>query len=214
MHLSLSHLRSSRGFTLAELGIGITVLSIVMIAMITLTLTVMRGNDSNIHRLTGYYLAQEGLEGLRNVRDSNWLQNHSWNEGSDSQGDAAYWGTFFNQTGYYTIDYVPTATAMEENSMPWKLIFLGSDDTTFDDETGRLFLAHSVSSTLQFYVHDDSNAQFTYPSSPYRRIVYVSYPDPAEDIAEVTATVYWADHGKERSVEVSTVLTDWREGPL
>lgn len=34
----------------------------------------------SIDRLTAAYLAQEGLEIVRNIRDSNWLASLSWNE--------------------------------------------------------------------------------------------------------------------------------------
>jgi type II secretory pathway pseudopilin PulG len=201
-------------FTLVEVVLGMTILSVVMMAITSLAVVSMRANRSNIHRLTAYYLAQESLEGLRNVRDSNWLQNYTWNEGASAVGGAAYWGDAFDGDGYYLIDYVPWTTSAEENSAPWTLTYLGSDASALDEDTGTLYLATS-SSEFVFYLHDNTQTtQYTYEDSGYRRTLALSYSATGEDWVEVTATVYWVDYGEERSVEVSTVLSDWREGPI
>lgn len=191
-------------FTLVEVVLGMTILSVVMMAITSLAVVSMRANRSNIHRLTAYYLAQESLEGLRNVRDSNWLQNTTWNEGA-----AATTEDTFSSDGYYLIDYVPWAM----DSMPWTLTYLGSDASALDEDTGTLYLATS-SSEFVFYLHDNTQTQYTYEDSGYRRTLALSYSATGEDWVEVTATVYWVDYGEERSVEVSTVLSDWREGPI
>src|SRR3989338_2970129 len=90
---------SKSAFTLVETIMGITILTIVLVATTVLTLTSIQANAANIHRLTAYYLAQEGLEGFRNMRDSNWMQNHVWNEGK------RFFGVDFNMTGYYVLNY-------------------------------------------------------------------------------------------------------------
>lgn len=194
---------------------AVSILSLVMIAVVSLAITSLNANRSNIYRLTAYYLAQEGLEGLRNVRDTNWMQNITWNEGMDSLGEAAYWGHFFDADGFYTIDYVPWADASEATSMPWSISFLGTDPSVAEGESGRLFVATGLTSSEVYYVHDvTETTQFTYETSPYRRILTLTYSDSGDDWFEVTAQVFWIERGQERSVEVSTILSDWREGPL
>lgn len=106
-------------FTLVEIILGITVLTIVLVAITVLTLTSIRANGANIHRLTAYYLAQEGVEGFRNMRDSNWMQNYVWNEG------AHFWGTDFNKEGYYVLNYVELPGS---DGAPWELRFFDSED--------------------------------------------------------------------------------------
>ncbi|MFA5843031.1 MAG: hypothetical protein WC882_05205 [Candidatus Gracilibacteria bacterium] len=193
----------ARAFTLAEVVIGVTILSIVLIGITTLTITSIRANEANIHRLTAYYLAQEGLEGMRTIRDSNWLQNYTWNEGD------SLWGIGFEQEGYYLIDYVPGSTVE-----PFKLTFLGTEEPS--SEGVQLYWAGNDAS--HFYVQDKDASLSSWASeaeaSPYKRYLYVTYPNSAEDIAEVTAVVLWDEHGHSKSMEVSTRLSDWKEGPL
>lgn len=97
------------GFTLVEIILGITVLSIVLVSITVLTLTSIQANGANIHRLTAYYLAQEGVEGFRNMRDSNGRQNHVWNKGQ------RFWGADFDRAGYYVLTY------SSGGASPWKL---------------------------------------------------------------------------------------------
>ena len=159
---------------------GITVLTIVLVATTVLTLTSIQANAANIHRLTAYYLAQEGLEGFRNMRDSNWMQNHVWNEGT------RFWGVDFNKEGYYVLNY---GLADSGSGSPWTLAYF-----------------HSVDEALDADVSANGN---------YRRYLTVEVPKNGdEDLMEVTAKVVWMDRSRERSLEVSTELTDWKEGPL
>lgn len=198
----------SSGFTLAEVVIGISLLSVVLIAMTTLTISSIRANQANIFRLTSFYLAQEGIEGLRNVRDSNWLQNYTWNEGGSD-----FWGSDFSTDGYYVIDYYPFADSTDSNSAPWSLTYLGFSEADLDDSI-QLYLAENSISGMQFYLHDTSSSLFNYEETVYQRYLYISYPDPDEGILEVTVTMLWQDHGRDRSLEVSSQLTNWREGPI
>jgi hypothetical protein len=170
---------SKSAFTLVEIILGITVLTIVLVAITVLTLTSIRANGANIHRLTAYYLAQEGVEGVRNMRDSNWMQNHVWNEG------AKFWGTDFNKEGYYVLNYLESPGL---DGVPWTLRFFDSEDS-----------ARAVGE-----VRDG-----------YTRYIHVTFPDiNNEDLMEVTAIVEWQNYAGLAVTEVSTQLTDWREGPL
>lgn len=102
-------------FTLVEIILGITVLSIVLVGITVLTLTSIQANAANVHRLTAYYLAQEGVEGFRTMRDSNWMQNYVWNEGK------VLWGADFSQEGFYVLTYQPDGPA------PWALSYFGAN---------------------------------------------------------------------------------------
>lgn len=129
-------------FTLVEIILGITVLTIVMVAITVLTLTSIQANAANVHRLSAYYLAQEGLEGFRNMRDSNWMQNHVWNEGGDR-----FWGKDFNKPGYYTLNYGD----VDGSGSPWELSYfdLGEEAAR---EAGEIGVYHRY-----FYVEVPKN---------------------------------------------------------
>jgi len=181
-------------FTLVEVIIGVAILSIVMSSITVLTIVSIQANQANVNRLTGYYLAQEGVEGLRNLRDSNWLRNYGWDGNSE-------WGSDFGSEGYYKIDYLPGLDP------PWKLTFGGTVLANLDST---LYLVNHNGN--RFYVHDPSTWT-DYETTKFNRHLHV-VPDADEEMLQVTAVVFWDDHGREIEVQVSTRLTDWREGPI
>lgn len=188
-------------FTLVEVIIGITVLSIVMFSITVLTITSIRANEANIHKLTAYYLAQESIEGVRNMRDSNWLQNHGWNQGM------RFWDADFNQEGYYTLDYRPVHAGDEP---PWKMRYLGAGIP--DEADTELYRVTEDMTGNVFYVHEGTTFSDAKPWF-YHRYLHV-VPDPNMSMMQVTAYVEWTEHGRDREVVVSTEFSDWREGPI
>jgi prepilin-type N-terminal cleavage/methylation domain-containing protein len=72
----------NKAFTLIETLIGITLITVVLTAVTGLILSTLLSNQRNLHILQATALAQEGVEVMRHVRDSNWLQNYSWNGGT------------------------------------------------------------------------------------------------------------------------------------
>lgn len=71
-------MKKFKAFTLVEVVIAITVISVTMVAVYGLIISVMNANQRNLHNLQASYLAAEGLEVFRFMRDSNWLGNYSW----------------------------------------------------------------------------------------------------------------------------------------
>jgi prepilin-type N-terminal cleavage/methylation domain-containing protein len=64
---------NKNGFTLLEMMIASFVIVVGLTAVVTLMLRAAVSVQSASSRLTAVYLAQEGLEIVRNIRDSNWL---------------------------------------------------------------------------------------------------------------------------------------------
>jgi prepilin-type N-terminal cleavage/methylation domain-containing protein len=75
----------NRGFTLIEMMIAIFVMVVGMMGVLSLLQRVIFSGSLSSSRLVAAYLAQEGLEIVRNVRDTNWLEARSaandWDEG-------------------------------------------------------------------------------------------------------------------------------------
>ena len=70
-----------KGFTFIELIITIFVLLIGVLAAFIAAQQPMRYTAFSISRLTATYLAQEGIEIVRNIRDENWLNGNGWANG-------------------------------------------------------------------------------------------------------------------------------------
>lgn len=71
-----------KGFTLLEVILSVFILSLALIASFILIQQSVIGASLNQSQLVAYYLAQEGIENIRNTRDANWLQGEEdWLEG-------------------------------------------------------------------------------------------------------------------------------------
>ncbi|MEK7547415.1 MAG: prepilin-type N-terminal cleavage/methylation domain-containing protein, partial [Patescibacteria group bacterium] len=66
------------GFTLTEVMIGIMILTVAVVSGTNLLIGLVQTNQNNLTTLQAYYFAQEGLEAVRNIRDTNWLHNTDW----------------------------------------------------------------------------------------------------------------------------------------
>lgn len=77
-------LKNGAGFTFLELIIAILVITVGMLGALAVARQPIFYTSLSISRLTASYLAQEGIEIVRNLRDENWLAGRDWNNGLNS----------------------------------------------------------------------------------------------------------------------------------
>ncbi len=103
LHFVKTLMRSKKtGFSLIEVVIGIAVITLIITAAAELTRSSIRMGSITSNELIANHLAEEGLEVVRNIRDSNWLRNQRWDKGLEDG------------------DYILEETT-EENVPPFKL---------------------------------------------------------------------------------------------
>lgn len=68
-------------FTLAETILAIAIIALVITTAYGLSQSSLKIGRNSINQFIAYHLAEEGLEIVRNARDSNWLQNKQWRNG-------------------------------------------------------------------------------------------------------------------------------------
>lgn len=160
-------MKKTKAFTLVETLIAITVMTVVMTAITGLVLGSMGAHQRNVHQLQALAYAQEGLEAMRFIRDSNWKQNYTWSRGFELQG--------VGESAVFV---------KEVNCPPCLQISSNEGDGILENKDG-----------------------FT-----FERVIHLKPIDLAEarEALEVTSTVSWKDRGAAQSVELSTILTDWR----
>ncbi len=69
------------GFTLLEVVIAIFVLTVAILGTMILIYNTLLASSITSNRLIAAYLAQEGIEIVRNIRDTNWLEGDDWKNG-------------------------------------------------------------------------------------------------------------------------------------
>lgn len=75
-----------KAFSLIELIIAITILSVGVVGTYSLLPNVIKSVSFNLKKATASQLAREGIETVRNIRDGNWIEirngaSISWDEG-------------------------------------------------------------------------------------------------------------------------------------
>jgi prepilin-type N-terminal cleavage/methylation domain-containing protein len=66
--------KSGAGFTLIESLFAVFIIGVGLVGAISVITQILDLSIQSSHKLTAAYLAQEGIEIVRNIRDSNWLQ--------------------------------------------------------------------------------------------------------------------------------------------
>lgn len=117
---------SKAAFTLIETIIGVAVIALVITAAAALTQSSLQTARATMQDFIAYHQAEEGLEIVRAMRDSNWLQNRSYKDGIGS-------GVF----------------ALSE-AAPWKLVLAQApeDDDLATNEYARILEIKFVEKTL------------------------------------------------------------------
>ncbi len=73
-----------KGFTLLEMLIAIVIVTIGVIAVFSATTKYTEQTQQEKESLISSYLCQEGIEIVKNIRDTNWVSGVAWNTGLTS----------------------------------------------------------------------------------------------------------------------------------
>ena len=182
----------NKGFTIIELVIAIFILSVAIFGVYNAFSTIVVLTSGASDRLTAAYLAQEGIEIIRNIRDTNWIEmgadpDAAWHDGLSGweQGCQADY-----TTGTAIIN--PTALASWTGSEP-----------SGSDEGGGNYLKLN---TNGFYVYGTGS------DTKFKRkitITFVEGPEGLPYIMKVSAKVFWSKKGEWSQIEAEDNLYDW-----
>jgi prepilin-type N-terminal cleavage/methylation domain-containing protein len=216
--------KQKKAFTLPEVLVSIAVIVMVVMAATNLLVASIRANAVNISTLVAYGLAQEGIEAVRNIRDSDWLLGADF-QGEVGRQNVAPWGDSFpsvvGDTRYYTVEFRDPLDLEVKNSMqlanavPWTLKGLMTDKDYGSSSATRLFLKEFGSAKEKRYVHGSQSAEST-PFHRYIEVIPLAYEMGEGRVTakimkyRVSSVVNWEEYGQEREVKLETELTDWK----
>jgi prepilin-type N-terminal cleavage/methylation domain-containing protein len=208
--LKLFSQNNRSGFSLIEVVIALTVISIAFVAVATLVGRNLNANNTNRDYLTAHYLTQEAVEVVRNLRDSAWLNNYYL--GGD--GVATVFGDSLpplKTTNYYAlVDAQRDTTGTVIN---WELLNLGRQMPRFSDVVlGR----YEIENGPRYY-----SAKIGDVTSVFARFVAITRTAPedysipeGEVVFRVDATTWFGSPEDPNEIRYSTLLTDWKQGAL
>lgn len=185
-----SGLSNERGFTVLETLVAIAVLILSLTAAFSVAQQGLSLSISSRDEVTAYFLAQEGVEVIRNIRDENSLSNSaSWLTGISAQAtDPCYFGN------YCAVDspndnYMISCGISAQNCPVLKQ----------DRQSG--------SGTYGMYGLNPANTS-GWTSTMFRRELLLTRI--TDDEVALTVTVYWTKGEKTRSFVVHEDLFNWQ----
>jgi prepilin-type N-terminal cleavage/methylation domain-containing protein len=223
-----------KGFTLPEVLVAMTVLVLVVLAATNLLVSSIRSNVTNINTMVAYGLAQEGLEAVRNIRDSDWLLGANFDGTLGGRIKTNVWGVpLASVTGgvaYFTVDAKqPSALAQfrfplnlalvmpgVSDAAPWILKTLELKDIKIGLAT-QLYKIDYGTPKETHYTHTRTRAGQVTPFHRYIMIDPVTYPlCPAKEARclkklRVASVVEWTEFGMQKQVRLDTEITDWKK---
>ena len=213
---------NNKGFTLVELIIALGVFSSGIMAAFTLALAGLNTSIENFDRINAANLAREGIELVRNERDSNWLKidnNVDIDGGSD--GIQYYdWDQNINN-GYYSIDKNGIYDQNESG-------LLSCDPNGLDCIENCPLCELKYDSSLHLYLHSGDTSTNIFRAIEIFDIclddnwdekipddhIFDSCSSLAGDYKtiglEVTSRVFWEKAGKKHYTDVKEKLYNWK----
>lgn len=170
---------NKNGFTLIEVVTAVTVVTVGVVGAFTVVQTVAGYTSLSLSQLTATYLAQEGIEIVRNIRDGNWLDPAvlPWNDGITSGAAAC------------CICVIPCSCECEADYV---------NNIQFLDFYSDRFLSIDGG----FYKYSGGGVK-----TRFKRKIIVGQDDA--DILNVTTTVSWLEKGRSYEISVEETLYNY-----
>ena len=172
----------NRGFTIVE---SLVAISILVVTITSTSLAVRTAVSSYIlskDQVVAFYLAQEGIEQIRNLRDQNYLTHANWLSGiSELNDEPCYFGS------PCTVDPVATTALMPCNGVCPRL--------KQDPVTG-------------FFGYNLGGQNPDWPETIFRRTLGISEVNPNEIV--VSATIDWSKGLITRQFKAQVNLLNWQ----
>lgn len=225
-----------RAFTLPEVIVSFSVLAMVVTSAVGLLTVVIRTNADNVNSLVANGLAQEGLEAVRFMRDSNALLGLDFDGTKGTVKSQSIWGAEWAATNvlgpssYYLLlsNFEPQVNCGVNNLSDCLPVSLKSVDITDDiwTEFNVISLEQLANAGARVYLREQNNYMQIGPNdsqpadarpTQYSRLIRleplqsIDEPDAVVDVLRVSSIVTWADaNGRPRKVVLTSDLTDWK----
>lgn len=204
------------------------ILSVAIVTATSLLVSLINANKTNVSSLQAYYLAQEGLEAVRNIRDTNWLNNVDWKKGNsnlfETELEKNYAYSITLEKGGWNMWVEMEGNSSRENTLvkaalPWSLVKLGGIEEIENDP---------YADGMALQVEEADQGLFGVskgPSKFYRHInilPYLEYEEKCqtdadnagncEDFILVQSVVNWKDGNDNRELMLEEILSNWKGG--
>jgi type IV pilus modification protein PilV len=188
----MRNISKTKGFTLVEALAALMIFSLAVLAVLAVLSTNIQSTENAKKKTIAAYLAQEGIEYMRNLRDTFVLYEApgevGWDEFlikiSDCDSSASPRGCYFDPS---TINFGDDSQPIRD--MQFYICGSSCEQLTYDDVTG-------------VYGYDITDDPSAYTRQIKTRMISL-------DELEVISTVYWEQGSGEYEVTFSESLFNW-----
>lgn len=192
-------LKSQHGLTLLGVIIAVFIISAGLVAILGLLTFAISSSQVSKNRIIASFLVQEGMEVVRNIRDTNWLQKEDWNNGIKGTGNESRGIVNYDtQDGLVNRQYAP----------PLNFPVAGIND--IDD---CINYNYNGDSPCRLYL--DAQGRYSHNSSGtktnFYRLIKIDKisPDDKPQL-KVVSQVKWFERGRWHLMSAEDRLWNWR----
>jgi prepilin-type N-terminal cleavage/methylation domain-containing protein len=180
----LTHRQTRHGFTLIEMLVAVLIFSLGLVSLMSIASRGIAGNSIVADEISAQYLAAEGIEVVRHIRDTNYIAIRPWlsNGLDDCIGESCLIGWDFNASSG---DPYVFLTQCNGGSA-------GCDDPLFLDAGNNFFSASGGGD-----------------ETPFVRTIYIE--EISQDEIRVISEVVWEQGRIERNVTMEEFFTNWQK---
>lgn len=194
---------SPKGQSLVELIVAIAVIEIGIFSVWSLFLVNFNAEREAESRIVGVNLAREGVEVIKNIRDSNWLKNA--NNLLVDQAAGGIWPWDHNlQAGEYAVNYDSIAPDESDFSQ----LYINDDGFYSDIPLGQKSM-FTRKVALKDICCNDADDDFRCDTDDFI-VVAAQGSCPLKIGINVVSTVRWQISGKDRQASVEDNIFNWR----
>lgn len=206
------------GFVLVEVLISVAILLMLASTGIGLVTMGYRAINFNAHSIEATWLAQQGANSLRGLRDTNWLRfGYNKTDCWKIVGDACLTGTPLD-TGNYIIDIslggsitlqnisdltdpkLDLSDGINNDDSRYRLDYYDNDAMTDSDGDGTL------ANDKNYLAHKTLTPGAISPSIYYRTVQITNATDPN---IEASVEVHWLESGAPKKIAIPVTLTNY-----
>lgn len=218
----------NRGFTLPEVIISFTIMAMVVTSAVSVLSLVIRTNSDNVGSLVANGLAQEGIEAVRFIRDSDVILGLDF-DGGRGESVLFAWGeklydSNFSEPRYFKLinkDQIAgtCSSADLQNCLPVSLEEIGQVDLDNLDilEDARVFIDKKDGGAgFKYFQKSGQGISSEGSNTQYHRVIRIEPLKVPEDNPEINAMrvnsiVTWSDaNNRTKKVVLTTDLTNFR----
>ena len=202
----VNHL-DKKGSSLIEIMAMMAVLWIAVAAMFSTVIGGIYFAKDSENKIKAINLAREGIEGITNLRNTNWLrfssdQINCWRiEGYQSN---CIWNNTFAVNNSVWTGWTTTSYVLENKNGAWYLTGTTSWSGLWVDNNGFYYSSGITSWDIRCNFEITTNCR-----SPFTRVIRIFIPSWNTGSMSIKSTVDWFER-RPQNVTVETTLTNWK----